>query len=76
MSRRYLKKSHDKKITGVCAGIAEYFGWSHVQVRLLFVLFTILGGAGILLYVILSIVMPPPDSEPPSSFDLDDFHSN
>lgn len=44
-------------IAGVCAGIADHYGWSTGTVRLLFVLFGLFG-AGELVYIILWIVMP------------------
>lgn len=44
-------------IAGVCAGIADHYGWSVRTVRLLFVLFGLFG-AGELVYIILWIVMP------------------
>jgi phage shock protein PspC (stress-responsive transcriptional regulator) len=44
-------------IAGVCAGIAEYYGWSRGTVRLLFVLFGLFG-AGELAYIVMWIVMP------------------
>ena len=45
-------------IAGVCGGVAEYFNTDPTVVRLLWVLITALGGAGVLLYIILWIVMP------------------
>lgn len=44
-------------IAGVCAGIADHYGWRTGTVRLLFVLFGLFG-AGELAYIILWIVMP------------------
>ncbi len=44
-------------IAGVCAGVADYFGWSRTLVRVLFVVFGLVG-AGELAYIILWIVMP------------------
>ncbi|MBR3642860.1 MAG: PspC domain-containing protein [Parasporobacterium sp.] len=45
-------------IAGVCAGIAEYFGWDPTLVRIGFV-FLVLGmGSGILAYIIAAIIMP------------------
>ena len=56
--RRRLEKSHlDKVISGVCGGIAEYFGWDAKNVRIAFVVFTLLGGSGIGLYIILIFLM-------------------
>ena len=59
-----LTRSRDKMIAGVCAGIAEYFGWETTLFRIVFVLVSILSVAfpGILVYVTLWIVMPRPDS--------------
>ncbi|KAF5277310.1 hypothetical protein FQR65_LT16028 [Abscondita terminalis] len=48
----------DTVISGVCSGIGHYVGLEACWVRLLFVLFVLLGGSGILAYVILWIIMP------------------
>lgn len=57
--KKRLTKSRDKKITGVCAGIADYFNIDPTLVRIAFVIGTIVtNGAFLLAYVILSIVMP------------------
>lgn len=50
-------------IAGVCAGISEYIGWTTTRVRVLYVLVSILSAAfpGTLVYIILWIVLPPPD---------------
>jgi phage shock protein PspC (stress-responsive transcriptional regulator) len=59
-----LKRSHNKMIAGVCAGIAEWLGWDPTIVRVGYVLLSVLSAAfpGILVYIILWLVMPPPDS--------------
>jgi phage shock protein PspC (stress-responsive transcriptional regulator) len=51
-------------IAGVCGGIAEWLGWDATLVRVLYVLVSILSVAfpGILVYIVLWIVMPGPDS--------------
>ena len=46
-----------RMIAGVCAGLADHFGWSRTTVRVLFVIFGFVG-AGELAYIILWIVMP------------------
>ena len=58
-----LTRSRNKMIAGVCAGIAEYYGWSARDVRIGYVLLSVLSAAfpGILVYLILWLVMPPPD---------------
>lgn len=57
--KKRLMKSRDKKIAGVCAGIADYFNIDPTLVRIAFVIGTLVtNGAFLLAYVILSIVMP------------------
>ena len=60
---RRLTRSRDKMIAGVCAGIAEYFGWEVTLFRVAFVVVSILSVAfpGILVYVLLWVVMPAPE---------------
>lgn len=53
-----LYKSSNKMLAGVCAGIAEYFNIDPTLVRLGWVLFCVLGGSGILAYIICAIVIP------------------
>ena len=59
---RRLTRSSNKMIAGVCAGIAEYFGWDVTLFRVVFVVVSILSVAfpGILVYLVLWIVMPRP----------------
>ncbi len=59
MNRR-LYRSNDQVIAGVCAGIAEYFGWEIGVVRLVYLLLSIFsaGFPGVLVYIVLWIVMP------------------
>ena len=58
-----LSRSRNKMIAGVCAGIAEYFGWETTLFRVVYVLASILSVAfpGILVYVVLWVVMPRPE---------------
>lgn len=59
---RRLTRSRNTMIAGVCAGIAEYFGWDVTLFRIVFVLVSILSVAfpGILVYLVLWLVMPRP----------------
>ena len=65
MSVRKLYRGRDKKIAGVCSGIAEYFGWDANIVRLGWIIFMVVGGSGILAYIIAMIIMP----ERPDEYD-------
>lgn len=58
MNKRLYKTSEGAMIAGVCAGIAEYFNVDVTLIRLGFVLLTMMGGAGLPVYVIAAIVMP------------------
>lgn len=58
MEKRLYKSNSDKMIDGVCAGIAAYFGIDSTIVRLAWVAFAILGGSGVLAYIIAMIVIP------------------
>ena len=61
---RRLARSRHKMIAGVCAGIAEYFGWEVTLFRVVYVIVSILSAAfpGILVYLVLWVVMPRPDA--------------
>lgn len=58
-----LKRSSNKIVAGVCGGLAEWLGWDPTVVRIGYVLISILSAAfpGIFIYIILWIIMPPPD---------------
>lgn len=58
MEKKLRKSSVNKKLCGVCGGIAEYFNVDPTVVRLLWVLFSVAGGAGLLAYIIAAIIMP------------------
>ncbi len=57
MKKLYKSKS-DKKLCGVCSGIARYFEIDPTLIRLAWVVFTLLGGSGIIAYIIAAIIMP------------------
>jgi phage shock protein PspC (stress-responsive transcriptional regulator) len=60
-SKRLYRSLTDRKIAGVCGGLAEYFGADPILVRGLFVALAIAGGAGVALYFVLWIVVPKSD---------------
>jgi phage shock protein PspC (stress-responsive transcriptional regulator) len=57
-SRRLYRDPENSVIGGVCGGLAAYFSVDPVIFRLLFVIFFFAGGASILVYAILWIVLP------------------
>ncbi len=58
MAKKLYLSSRDKKIAGVCGGIAEYFNVDPTLVRLLWILLTLMGGFGILAYIIAWAIIP------------------
>lgn len=57
MGEKRLYKSNEKKICGVCGGIAEYLGVDPTFVRLIFVLAAMFTGVGIIPYIVAAIIM-------------------
>ena len=53
--KKLYKSSTDKKLAGVCG---EYFNIDSTLVRLGWVLFSLLGGSGLLAYIIAALIMP------------------
>lgn len=58
MKKKLYKSDKDKKICGVCGGIANYFDVDPTIIRLAWVIFTLAGGSGLLAYIIAAIIMP------------------
>ena len=56
--KKLYKSSTDKKLAGVCGGLAVYFNIDSTLVRLGWVVFSLLGGSGLLAYIIAAIIMP------------------
>ncbi|OGD62735.1 PspC domain-containing protein [Candidatus Berkelbacteria bacterium RIFOXYA2_FULL_43_10] len=50
---KLARTKSDKMLGGVCGGMGEYFKVDSVVIRLIFVAVTILGGAGVLAYIVL-----------------------
>ncbi len=61
--RRLTRSLAERKLLGVCGGIAQYAGMDPSVVRLIYIAFTFFSvGAGILLYLILALVLPEDQS--------------
>jgi phage shock protein PspC (stress-responsive transcriptional regulator) len=58
LTRTGYRSREGKMIAGVCAGLAEQFGISVTILRLAFVLGTLIGGPGLVIYIVLWVVMP------------------
>ncbi|MCI5886080.1 MAG: PspC domain-containing protein [Clostridiales bacterium] len=57
-NRKLHKSSTDRIIFGVCGGIGERLGIDSTVIRIAFVVFCLLGGSGVLLYIASAVLMP------------------
>ena len=63
MKKTLYRVNENKMIAGVCAGFAEYFDVDVTWIRLALVLFSLMGGCGLVAYLVAAIIMPvKPDS--------------
>ena len=53
-----LYRTSDKRIAGVCGGLAEHFGFNAGMVRLIMLVLLLFSGVGLIAYVILWVLMP------------------
>lgn len=58
MEKKLYRSSNDKVLAGVCGGLGEYFAVDTVVIRLLWVVFTLMGGAGLIAYIIAAVIIP------------------
>lgn len=61
MAKKLNRSKTDRKLAGVCGGIAEFFEVDVTVIRILWVLATFLGGSGLLAYIICALLMPEGD---------------
>ena len=58
MEKKLYKSKTDKKICGVCGGLAEYLNVDPTVIRLIWVLAVLFAGCGLLAYIIAALVIP------------------
>ena len=56
--RRLYRNQSNKVIAGVCSGLGEYLNMDATVVRLIWILLTLLGGAGIIAYILAYFIIP------------------
>ena len=56
--KKLYKSKGNRYIAGVCGGIAEYFNVDPTVVRVLWVIFSLMGGTGILAYIAAALIIP------------------
>ena len=64
MTKTLYRSIADKKLCGVCGGLGEYFEVDSTLIRLLWVIFTFMGGAGLLAYIVCAIIVPQQNQLP------------
>lgn len=57
-SKKLYRSESDRILGGVAAGLGQYFGVDPNIVRLIFILATVFGGGGVIVYLILWLVFP------------------
>ncbi len=56
--KKFYRSKSDRKIAGVCGGVANYFGMDPTLVRILWIVSIFLGGLGLIAYVVFWLVAP------------------
>lgn len=64
MNKKLYRSMMDKKLCGVCGGLGDYFDIDPTVIRVAWILFALLGGSGLLAYLICAIVIPQQNQLP------------
>ena len=57
-TRKLYRSKTNRKLAGVCGGLAQYFNIDATLIRVLFIVLAVLGGSGLILYVAMWIIVP------------------
>jgi phage shock protein C len=57
-TRKLYRSRTDRKLAGVCGGLAQYLNTDVTLLRVLFVVLALLGGPGIVIYGVMWLVVP------------------
>jgi phage shock protein C len=57
-TRKLYRSRTDRKLAGVCGGLAQYFNLDATLIRVLFIVLAVLGGAGLVIYLAMWIIVP------------------
>ena len=63
MEKKLYRSTSDRKICGVCGGIAAYFNLDPTLVRVLWAALSLFAGGGIILYLVAALLMPEEPTE-------------
>lgn len=56
--KKLYRSKKEKVILGVCGGLGRYFNIDPLLVRIIFIIFTLVKGIGVLVYFISAIIIP------------------
>jgi phage shock protein C len=57
-TRKLYRSRTNRKLAGVCGGLAQYFNTDVTLIRVLFVVLALLGGPGLVIYLVMWILVP------------------
>ncbi len=57
--KKLYRNTENAMLAGVCAGLAEYFEMDATVIRLIWVFVILLGGSGVIAYIVCALVIPP-----------------
>ena len=75
MNKKLYRSRTDKKIAGVCGGLANYLNIDSTLLRLCFALLIIFGGVSIWVYIIAALIMPEEPEYENYSSDPNNFNN-
>ena len=58
MKKKLYRDKQNEKVAGVCAGLADYLNIDVTIIRLIWVLFVLCAGTGVLAYIACALVIP------------------
>lgn len=58
VKKRLYRSREERRIAGVCGGIADYLAVDPTLVRIFWALLALAGGPGVLLYLLMAVVVP------------------
>ena len=64
MNKKLYRSLSDKKLAGVCGGIAEYFGLDSTLIRVGWAIVSLFAGAGVLAYIVCALIIPEKPENP------------
>jgi phage shock protein C len=58
IDKKLYRSTNDYMIAGVCGGIAEYFEIDSILIRIIFIVLSLAGGSGLIIYILMLLLLP------------------